>query len=150
MKIDHVHFYVDNARKWREWFVRVMGFQEIASGCNQHTQTEVVRSGEVTFVLSSPLTLNSPVAQFLQLHPPGVADVAFGVTDIEVAQKRAIAQGVKILQPLQQWQSAWGQVRWTQIASITGLDHTLIERTGITPPLPQNWLLQNQVNLTHN
>ena len=150
LTIDHVHFYVDDAGKWREWFVEVMGFQEIASGCDGNTQTEVVRSGEVTFVLSSPLTSNSFVAQFLQLHPPGVADVAFGVADIEVVQKRAITQGAKILQPLQQWQSVSGEIKWTQIASITSLKHTLMERSGITPPLPQSWLVQKSSDLSLN
>jgi len=31
MFIDHIHFYVESAKKWRDWFVRVMDFQTIAS-----------------------------------------------------------------------------------------------------------------------
>ena len=80
MKIDHVHFYVEDARAWRNWFVHKLGFQAHASvSSTGDTCTEVVKSGAIYFVLSSPLTPTSPVAEFLRQHPPGVADVAFCV-----------------------------------------------------------------------
>ena len=140
MKIDHVHFYVEDAREWRNWFVQKMRFQAIANGTNNHTRTEVVRSGSVTFALSSPLTSASPVARFLSVHPPGVADVAFGVSNLEKVIQKAIAKGANVQKQLQQRQFPQGQLRWCQIVGVTGLYHTLIERTGVTPVLPYNWL----------
>ena len=142
MQIDHVHFYVEDARKWRNWFVQVMGFGAIASGSSRYTRTEVVSSGcpPVTFVLSSPLAPSSPVAQFLQQHPPGVADIAFRVDALESAINRAIKGGAKIRQPVRQRQFSQGQMRWSQIAG-RALNHTLVERTGVTPPLPQTWIV---------
>jgi 4-hydroxyphenylpyruvate dioxygenase len=76
MYIDYVHFYLEDARKWRNWFVNVMGFRGIASGCDRHTSTEVVshlgnrETSSIIFVLSSPLSVGSPVAQFLQIESP--------------------------------------------------------------------------------
>ncbi|KRH98026.1 hypothetical protein ASL19_13840 [Cylindrospermopsis sp. CR12] len=29
MQIDHVHFYVENAHRWRDWFVNNLGFQQV-------------------------------------------------------------------------------------------------------------------------
>ncbi len=152
MQIDHVHFYVEDASQWRDWFVQVMGMQAIAQGYNDHTHTEVVSSGvrrknstfPVTFVLSSPLSEKSPVAEFLSSHPPGVADVAFVVTNLTAMMKNIIAADTKVLSPMQQWKSAQGQLGWSQIISNFGLTHTLIQRTGKTPLLPYDWLLEEE------
>lgn len=152
MQIDHIHFYVEDAKKWRDWFVEIMGFQSIASGSNSHTHTEVVSSGDqrindhstVKFVLSSPLHKLSPVSQFLDQHPPGVADVAFEVEDLSKVMQQAIIYGAKIQQPIQQWNLSQGQLQWSQISGIANLSHTLIQRTGITNILPHNWIIKKQ------
>lgn len=130
MQIDHVRFYVEDAQKWRDWFVRQMGFQALEGDASNHTRTEVVRSGPVCFVLSSPLTSASPVVDYLRSHPPGVADVAFLVEDVEAVIARAISQGVKILQPIQQQKQGNSYLKWGQIAAWGSLSHTLIERIG--------------------
>ena len=128
MKIDHVHFYVEDATASRNWFVHQMGFQAVAGGINSvHTCTEVVKNGSVYFVLSSPLTPLSPVAQFLRQHPPGVADIAFCVEDVEAVMTRALAHGAKILQPQQHQQIHDGN-KWGKITAWGSLTHTLIER----------------------
>ncbi len=125
MEIDHVHFYVEDARAWRNWFVHKLGFQEHASGSSaSHTCTEVVKSGAIYFVLSSPLTPLSPVAEFLRHHPPGVADVAFRVLDVAAVMQQAGAWGAQVLQPIQHQQGC----KWAKIKAWGSLTHTLIER----------------------
>lgn len=136
MKLDHIHFYVEDATASRDWFVNYMGFQALASGASRDTLTTLVKSGAVYIVLSSPLTSASPVAQFLRVHPPGVADIAFVVSDLEGVIERAIANGAKVLQPVQQQQLAQGRWKWAKIAAWGSLTHTLIERLGNTPLLP--------------
>lgn len=127
MKIDHVHFYVEDAKSWRDWFVHQLRFKSVASGTSRHTCTEVVKSKGVCFFLSSPLCSVSPVAQFLSQHPPGVADVAFRVQDVTAAIAHAVDQGAKVLQPVQQQQLSQGYYRWGKIAAWGTLSHTLIE-----------------------
>jgi len=124
MKIDRVHFYVEDARAWRDWFVHKLSFQAVAAKLSNHTSTEVVKNGPVYFVLSSPLTPLSPVAEFLRQHPPGVADIAFCVEDVEAVMNRAIAHGAKVLQPIQ----SEDDYKWGKIAAWGSLSHTLIER----------------------
>ena len=131
MRIAHVHFYVEDAKS-RDWFVSRLGFQSVAVKVSSfHTCTEVVKSGSVCFVLSSPLTPLSPVAQFLQQHPPGVADIAFYVEDVEAVMTRAIAYGAKVLQPVQQHQRGKELLKWGRIAAWGSLSHTLIEEQGV-------------------
>ncbi|MEH2164593.1 MAG: 4-hydroxyphenylpyruvate dioxygenase [Nostoc sp.] len=130
MKIAHVHFYVEDAKMWRDWFVHHLGFQSVADRSNSfHTCTEVVKSGAVCFFLSSPLLPTSPVAEFLRNYPPGVADVAFAVEDVEAAIALAQKHGATILQPTQERQIGTTLLKCGKIAAWGGLTHTLIERS---------------------
>jgi 4-hydroxyphenylpyruvate dioxygenase len=133
LQIDHIHFYVEDAQKWRDWFVYCLGFQVINNGIfpslshhqkSLHTCTEVVKSGTVCFLLSSPILPTSPVAEFLRQHPPGVADVAFAVDNVEALTAKAISNGAKILQPFQNA----GFCQYAKIAGWGGLNHTLMTR----------------------
>ncbi len=133
LQIDHVHFYVEDAQMWRDWFVYCLGFQAVNDGIfpsfshhqkSLHTYTEVVKSGSVYFLLSSPLLPTSPVAEFLHQHPPGVADVAFAVDDVEALTIKAMSNGATILQPVQDA----GFFKYAKIAAWGGLNHTLITR----------------------
>lgn len=140
MKIDHVHFYVEDAKIWRDWFVSHLGFQAVTDdfippnltksnlGESFDSYTEIVKSGEVCFLLSSPLLPTSPVAEFLRLHPPGVADVAFAVEDVEKAMADASSHNAKILQPIQKHEQGDQYLKWSKIAAWGSLTHTLIER----------------------
>ncbi|MBG1241334.1 4-hydroxyphenylpyruvate dioxygenase [Nostoc sp. NZL] len=130
MKIDHVHFYVEDAKVWRDWFVHHLGFQTVADRSSSfHTCTEVVKSGAVCFFLSSPLLPTSPVAEFLRQYPPGVADVAFAVEDVEAAIALAQKHGATILQPIQEQNVGATSLKSSKIAAWGGLTHTLIERS---------------------
>ncbi len=134
MQIDHIHFYVEDARKSRDWFTQRLGFYSVPPEfcivpSSPHTHTEVVANGSIYFVFSSALEESSPVRAFLSAHPPGVVDVALGVEDVEAVMKRAIAQGAKVLQPL----CTEGSLKWAQIAAWGTLKHTLIERSVALP-----------------
>ena len=133
MKIDHVRFYVEDATALRDWFVQILGFQCVFGGASSDTRTEVVKSGSVCFILSSPIAPTSPVAKFLRLHPPGVADLAFRVPDVESVMERARSQGAKVLQPIRHFFQDEGYVKWGKITGWGSLSHTLIEASGNLP-----------------
>ena len=145
MQIDRLHFYLEDAEKWRDWFIEVMGFTAIASGKNSHTCIEIVGSGKVIFVLASPLNKESPIATYLQQHPPGIGDVAFCVKDIDSVVAKVAANGGKIVRSIQQKKFPRGQLKWATIISIANITHTIVERKGVTPLLAEDWLEQKQV-----
>ncbi len=133
MKIDHVHFYVEDAKVWRDWFVHHLGFTAVDSSLGSvHTCTEVVSNGTVRFLLSSALLPTSPVAEFLRQHPPGVADIAFVVADVEGAIALAQTHGATVIQSMQLQQFGDVSRKWRKIAAWGGLTHTLIESSGVT------------------
>ena len=141
MEFDRIHFYVENAKVSRDWFVSHLGFQSIAGYANSHTHTETVSSGNVCFVLSSPLTSASPAASWLKYHPPGIFDVGFQVKNIELVIARAIAAGAKILKPIEEELTAGVFCKRAKIAGWGDLSHTLVERMG------ENSLLQASAKL---
>lgn len=130
MKIDHVHFYTRNAARTKDWFIRKVGFQGIGNCISQHTQTELIVLNSAYFVISSPLNSASPVAQYLNHHPEGVADVAFRVKNLAATIERSRRLGVKIVQNIQLWESSLGKFKFAQITGWQDLQHTLIEETG--------------------
>lgn len=142
MEFDRIYFYVENARESRDWFVSRLGFQTIADSSNSHTSTEIIGSGNVCFVLSSPLTPASPAASWLKFHPPGIADVGFRVKNIELAVARAAVEGAKIIEPLSKVQQGKGCFKQAKIAGWGDLSHTLVEEIG------GNSLLQNYPDLS--
>jgi 4-hydroxyphenylpyruvate dioxygenase len=138
MNIDHVHFFVEDARFWRDWFVQILGFRAVSSSADRHTHCEVVRSGAVTFWLSSALTQESPVAHYLQQHPPGIVDVAFQVEDLAATIAQAQQANAKVLQSAGIYQIfGWGNLRHTLVEAqpqnpiaqptpITAIDHIVL------------------------
>ncbi|NES97849.1 MAG: 4-hydroxyphenylpyruvate dioxygenase [Desertifilum sp. SIO1I2] len=134
MQIDHIHFYVDDAQQWEKWFTQRLGFQKasddlslklarLMGGVQQQAHTVGVQSGQIAIALSSPLSPQSPIAEYLAQHPPGVADIALRVTDVGAIVQRAIVQGATILQPLRSEQ----ELTWGKISAWGSACHTLIE-----------------------
>lgn len=128
MLIDHIHFYVDDASRWCDWFVRVLQFERVVWRSPfpwmnlPDTHTEWIRQGALVFALSSPLTAQSPVAEFLCHHPMGVADVAFQVSQVKMVVEKAITSGAQLIKPVTEFN---GYV-WGKIAKWRSLSHTLI------------------------
>ncbi len=137
MYIDHIHFYVEDARNWSHWFQSNLDFQSLGTETNQHTHTEIVGSGMVQFRLSSPLNNHSPVADFLQSHPPGVVDIALVVDDLEGIMARLAIYGGKIYQDIQEIQNTQ-EIRSTKIGSWGTLSHTLLEKPSLYKHTSQN------------
>ncbi|MGB3613923.1 MAG: 4-hydroxyphenylpyruvate dioxygenase [Elainellaceae cyanobacterium] len=140
MNFSHVHLYVDDAVKWQRWFVDLLGFvparkrQAIPFLNQPQTQTLAVSAGRTCFVLSSPLGVDSPAAQYLQRHPPGVADLAFYVDSLDEVLASALAEGAKRSSSVTTAVMDDVPCRWVRISGWGDLCHTLIETRYPTPP----------------
>lgn len=131
MKIDRVHFYVKDAVQIKDWFVNKIGFQPIYSDNQGHTHTEAIAYNSVKFLISAPLSKSSPVADYLRVHPAGIADIAFRVKDLNSIVTKAESWGKEVFQCLT------GKDRAT-IRGWGALQHTLIEATETTPEISGN------------
>lgn len=133
MQIDHVHFYTRDAIQTSNWLSRNIGFGAIAQTRDNHTHTEVITSNSVCLLISSPLNSSSPISGYLKAHPPGVADIAFRVSNLESILAKAEDLSVRILQFPQTYSSDRGKVKWAKIAGWDSLQHTLIENSTDIP-----------------
>src|SRR5438874_13785080 len=96
-RIDHVKFFVGNARQSAYFYRNAFGFDVVAyAGLEtkvKHEAGYVLRQGGITFVLVSPLRPNHPDVQRLVLHGDGVSDIALQVDDVRTAYNLAVERG---------------------------------------------------------
>lgn len=130
MEIEYVHFYVDDALTWRQWFVSRLGFRSAGGWEDHDSRHERVCSGAVRFLLSSALSTASPVADYLAQHPPGVVDVALRVKDLQAILRRAKSLGAAVLQSdgfTKPELTDSGALHWATVSGWGALRHTLVE-----------------------
>lgn len=157
MNVNHVCFYVDDAATWRDWFVCTMNFSPIAHHQTSDTAIDVIQNGGVIFLLASPLARHSPVAHYLQNHPPGVVDVAFQVRSLQQILQRAIATGCPILQTetihpqsLVSWAvvAGWGDLRHTIIQQSQPSNHVVVPMADSQPLIVERPAEQTEITFT--
>src|SRR5215510_14778792 len=88
-RIDHVRFFVGNARQSAYFYRNAFGFDVVAyAGLetrHRHEAGYVLRQGQITFVLNSPLSWNHHEAYRLMQHGDGVMDIAIDVENVKRA-----------------------------------------------------------------
>ena len=98
-KIDHIRFFVGNARQSAFFYRNAFGFEVVAYASLETKQKReagyVLRQGDITFVLTSPLGAAHPESQRLVTHGDGVMDIAMDVPDVGVAFREAVKRGAK-------------------------------------------------------
>ncbi len=125
MKIDHIHFFVEDAAQTRDWLIQKMGFQSGGQQVNEHTCTELVGNSSVLFRVSAARNEFSPVAHYLATHPAGVANIAFLVDDLESLSARIERLDIKIIEgqelpiddPKQLTIQGWGDFQHTLVTN---------------------------------
>jgi len=127
-----------------------MGFERVAyrglETGSRATASHVVRNGNVTFVLSSPLrcleqgTRFSPEDEALlqdmhahqERHGDAVKDVAFEVDDVDALYAAAVANGAIAIRAPHTTSDAHGSIRLATIRTYGDTTHTLIAKASYT------------------
>ena len=123
-RIDHVRFFVGNARQsayfYRNAFgFEVLGYAGLETGV-KHEAGYVLRQGQITFVLTSPLSREHPECQRLASHGDGVIDVALEVDDVRAAYQEAIRRGaISVAAPARPMSSSPGRPKALRKPSTT-------------------------------
>ncbi|CBF85783.1 protein hpdA [Aspergillus nidulans FGSC A4] len=143
---DHVHWYVGNAKQAASYYITRMGFKRIAyRGLETNSRaicSHVIRNGDITFVLTSPLRSLDQISRFtpeeqdllreihhhLEQHGDAVKDVAFEVDSVDAVFNAAVANGAKVVKGLTTVEDENGKVTMATIQTYGQTTHTLIER----------------------
>jgi 4-hydroxyphenylpyruvate dioxygenase len=131
-KIDHVRFFVGNARQSAFFYRNAFGFDVIAyAGLEtkvRHEAGYVLRQGDITFVLTSPLSDQHPESQRLIRHGDGVMDIALDVPDVRTTFEAAVARGATPVRPPEALEDEHGVFETATIKAYGDTTHTFVNR----------------------
>ncbi|MDB5353397.1 MAG: 4-hydroxyphenylpyruvate dioxygenase [Planctomycetota bacterium] len=132
-RIDHLRLVVGNARQSAYFYRNAFGFHVIAyAGLETGVKTEasyVLRQGDITFVLASPLTAEHPENARLIAHGDGVESIALEVSDVNVAYDAAVARGALGLLPPTFQEDENGVYGFAEIATYGDTKHVFVDRS---------------------
>ncbi|MBO1764688.1 4-hydroxyphenylpyruvate dioxygenase [Escherichia coli] len=142
----HVHWYVGNAKQAAAFYVARMGFERVAyrglETGSRAIASHVVRNGDVTFVLTSPLRCLEQGSRFgpedeqllkeihahQERHGDAVKDVAFEVDNVDAIYSAAVAAGAVSIKEPHTLSDSEGSVRLATIRTYGDTTHTLIQK----------------------
>jgi 4-hydroxyphenylpyruvate dioxygenase len=131
--IDHVEFWVGNARQAAAYYRALWGFTPIAysgleTGVRDRT-SYVMRQNDITYVFTAPLTPNGEIAEHVHKHGDGVHDIAFLVDDAASSWRETTARGARsYLAPTEFDGGEDGTLRRSAIYTYGEVVHSFIER----------------------
>lgn len=143
---DHVHWYVGNAKQAASYYITRMGFKRVAyrglETGSRHICSHVIRNGDITFILSSPLRSQNQADRFtpeeqeelreihyhIEKHGDAVKYVSFEVDNVEAVFNAAVKNGGKAVSEPRIIEDKDGHVKVATIQTYGETTHTLIER----------------------
>ncbi len=132
--IDHLEFYVADARRWASELTIAYGFTVCGRGDPgtglAGARSLLLRQGRAQIVLTTPLAGDHPAAGYLRTHGDGVAAVALRTDDVAAAFAEAAGAGAAPLAPPRFASGDGAQVGTASVAALGDVTHKLVERAG--------------------
>jgi 4-hydroxyphenylpyruvate dioxygenase len=143
---DYVEFYVGNAKQAAHFYKTAFGFQSLAYAGPETGEKDrasyVLRQNKLTFVLTTPLRPDNPIADHVYKHGDGVHAIALKVEDATSAWEETTKRGGKsYLQPVTLTDGE-GQLVMSGIHTYGDTVHLFIERrnyNGVFMPGYRKW-----------
>ena len=130
--IDHVHFFVGNAKQAAYYYRAAFGMTLTAYSGPETGSKQMVsyllEQGRIRLVLSTPLGPNHPAAAQIKAHGDGVRGIAFTVGNAGRAHAEAVRRGARSCLPPSLLQDDCGEVRLAAIHTYGDTIHTFVER----------------------
>jgi 4-hydroxyphenylpyruvate dioxygenase len=129
---DFVEFYVGNAKQAAHYYQTAFGFQPLAyagleTGLTDRT-SYVLRQGKITFVLTTALGPNSPIAEHCKLHGDGIKVIALWVDDARKSFLETTKRGGKPYMEPTAHKDENGEVILSGIHAYGDTIHLFVER----------------------
>ena len=131
--IDHVEFWVGNARQAVAYYRALWGFTPVAyAGLETGVRDRasyVIKRNDITFVITAPLTPDGEIAKHVHRHGDGVHDIAFLVDDAASAWRETTTRGARsYLEPGELDGGDDGVLRQSAIHAYGEVVHSFVER----------------------
>jgi len=129
---DYVEFYVGNAKQAAHYYMSAFGFQALAyagpeTGVKDRA-SYAVRQHKLTFVLTTPLRPEGPIAEHIYKHGDGVKALSLRVNDATSAWEETTKRGAKSYMEPKRLKDDEGEVVISGIHTYGDTVHLFIER----------------------
>ena len=135
---DYIEFYVGNAKQAAHFYKTAFGFQSLAySGPETGVRDRAsyaIRQNKITFVLTTPMRPNHPVAEHHHNHGDGVKVLALTVEDATSAWGETTKRGGKSFMKPTTLEDEDGEVVMSGIHTYGEVVHLFIERQNYHGP----------------
>lgn len=131
-RLDHVRFYVNNARQTSYFYHSVFGFDiagyhGLETGL-RHEVDYLLTQGETRFLMSAPIKPDHPMASKIAQHGDFVQDLAFEVDDVEESFRIAVERGAAPAREPFVLENDEGRVHLASIHTYGDVLHTFVNR----------------------
>jgi 4-hydroxyphenylpyruvate dioxygenase len=131
--IDHVEFWVGNAKQAAHYYRALWGFAPVAyagleTGVRDRSSHVLVQN-DIRFVFTAPLTPDSEVAQHVHRHGDGVRDIAFAVDDVQSAWRETTKRGARSALEPTEVEGQRGILRKSAIHTYGDVIHSFVDRS---------------------
>ena len=136
--VDHVRFYVGNAKQSAYFYAHCFGFQiqqcsDLTTGSRQEANY-VLAQGNIRLVLTTGLSGDHPAQREVMLHGDGIKDLAFTVADAEAAYERALKNGAESAYEPVTYSCEAGAITKGGIRTYGRVIHSFVSRRGEFSP----------------
>lgn len=143
---DYVEFYVGNAKQAAHFYKTAFGFQSLAYAGPETGMKDkvsyVIRQNKLTFMLTTPLRSNNPIADHIYKHGDGVKVLALKVEDAASAFDETTKRGGKAYMTPTTLKDKDGEVVLSGIHTYGDTVHLFVERknySGVFMPGFREW-----------
>ena len=130
---DYTEFYVENARQAAHYFSTAFGFSLVAYRGPEtgypDAASYVLKQNKITFLITSPLRVSSPICHQVTVHGMTVHDVSFKVPDCEAFYYEAMRRGARSAEVPTAWSDKHGTIKRAAIKAYGDTIHSIVERT---------------------
>lgn len=132
--VDHVQFYVGNAKQAAFFYAHCFGFQieqvgDLTTGFRDASHY-LLTQGNIRFILTSPMSPAHAASMEVAMFGDGVKDIAFTVFDAEKAWEKAVRNGAESACEPRVYRDERGTVTMAGIKTFGRVVHTFVSRTG--------------------
>ena len=136
--IDHLEWWVGNARAFTAFLASGFGFDIVAYAGPETGRRDrcsyLLQQGRVRFMVTGALDPDSPVAEHVRRHGDGIRDICFLVDDAPAAYSAALARGALPERPPDIDRDEHGTIHHAAIRTYGETVHTFLDRSGYTGP----------------
>ena len=132
--VDHVRFYVGNAKQAAYFYAQAFGFEieqvsDLTTGVRD-SASYLLTQGNIRFLITTGLESDHPAQKEVGLYGDGIKDIAFTVDDAKVAYEAALKRGAEsAYEPFETTDDS-GTAVMAGIKTFGRVQHSFVSRTG--------------------